>query len=656
MRFFKITIGFKIYLIIGLCFVGLGCVAAVALYELKTALVDQKCVELQHLVEIALQVARNEEDLARKGVESTEDAKQRAAARIAAIRWGNGDYFWINDMHPRIVVHPLHPELNGSDVSDIRDPTGKRVFVELVDIVRQHGAGFIGYDWPRPGSDEPQPKMSYVAGFAPWGWVIGTGVYIDDLHRQVWNAARSVLLIGVIVAVLAGSVSVVVARNIAGPVRRIARMLLQLAEGNKTVEILYANRTDEISEVARAARSFKDNLVQMERLQVEHKATEARAVERRWGDMQNLAERIRQSVGTIVDGLNKLSGAVRDATSKMSSNAARTCQRIETAITDLNTACTDVSTVASAVTELAASINEISAQTAQSTHSTAEALNASTVAQQVVEQLTRASARIGDISGLINTIATQTNLLALNATIEAARAGDAGKGFAVVAAEVKALAHQTARATEEIDRQVVEIKRASEDAVAAVTRIGKTIDRVNEVSASIAGAVEEQNAATSEISASVQRAASGTRRVMEDIGDLPTTAEDMQSASTSLAGLTAELANQALMLDREIDRLLLELTDRRAFRRYAANADVRVTVNGRDQMLRLHDIGEGGGRLSLGDPVVRGQVVELTLPDGMRLRANVAWAAGDQFGITFDPVNLSAERVDVLRTDLQSAA
>ncbi len=143
---------------------------------------------------------------------------------------------------------------------------------------------------------------------------------------------------------------------------------------------------------------------------------------------------------------------------------------------------------------------------------------------------------------------------------------------------------------------------------------------------------------------------------MGDISDLPRTAEDMQSAASSLAGLTAELANQALMLDREIDRLLLELTDRRAHRRHAADVDVRVNVNGRDMMLRLHDIGEGGGRLALGEPVTPGQLIELTLPDGIRIKANVAWVANDQFGITFDPIDLPTERVDGVRTGLKSAA
>ena len=184
---FKMTIGRKIYVLIGLGFLGLLGNTLLDSRELASGLREQKQIELKHLVELAVTVVKEEHAAAEKGEIPAAEAQKRAEARLADMRYGNNDYFFIIDMQNRMVMNPTATKLLGQDMSEMKDPTGKRLFIEINQTVRQHGGGFVDYQWQKPGSEKPQPKLSYVAGFAPWGWIVGTGVYIDDLDAQAWT-------------------------------------------------------------------------------------------------------------------------------------------------------------------------------------------------------------------------------------------------------------------------------------------------------------------------------------------------------------------------------------------------------------------------------------------------------------------------------------
>ncbi len=203
LRRFRLTVGLKIYALIGLCFIGLLVIGVLDQGELASSLKQQKQIELKHLAELALGIVKEEHAAAEKGDIAVVDAQKRAMARLAALRYGNNDYFWINDMQPRMVMHPIKPEMNGKDLSTYKDPNGKLLFVDFAETVRKDGAGFVPYEWPKPGFDKPQPKLSYVVGFAPWNWVIGTGVYIDDLNAQTWASTQRALLAGALVLLIA---------------------------------------------------------------------------------------------------------------------------------------------------------------------------------------------------------------------------------------------------------------------------------------------------------------------------------------------------------------------------------------------------------------------------------------------------------------------
>jgi methyl-accepting chemotaxis protein len=556
LRRFKMTVGRKIYALIGLSFLGLLGIAVLDSRELASSLMQQKQIELKHLAELALGIVKEEHAAAQKGDIAAADAQKRAMARVAALRYGNNDYFWINDMQPRMVMHPMKPEMNGSDLSTNKDPNGKALFVEFVNVVRKDGAGFVSYEWPKPGFNQPQPKLSYVVGFAPWSWVIGTGVYIDDLNAQTWASTQRSLIAAGLVLLLALAVSMFVARGITGALQRMTGAMKDLAGGKLDVEVPGIGRHDEIGEMADAVEVFKSNAAARQGLEAEQKETETRAVARRKSDMNKLADEFEGAVGLIVETVSSSSTQLEASAGTLTSTAERAQELTTMVAAASEEASTNVQSVASATEEMASSVNEISRQVQDSARMAGDAVDQARKTNDRVSELSKAAARIGDVVELINTIAGQTNLLALNATIEAARAGEAGRGFAVVASEVKALAEQTAKATGEIGQQISGIQAATQDSVNAIKEISGTIERLSEISSAIAAAVEQQGAATQEISRNVQQAAHGTQQVSSHITDVQRGAGETGSASSLVLSAAQSLSGESNRLKLEVGKFL----------------------------------------------------------------------------------------------------
>jgi methyl-accepting chemotaxis protein len=552
----KLTVGRKIYALISLSFVGLLGIAALDSRELASSLNQQKQIELKHLGELALGIVKEEHAAAQKGEIAVGDAQKRAMARLAGLRYGSNDYFWINDMLPRMVMHPIKPEMVGNDLSNYKDPNGKLLFVDFVEAVKKDGAGFVAYEWPKPGFDKPQPKLSYVVGFAPWNWVIGTGVYIDDLKAQTWISTQRSLIFAGLILLFTLAVSIFVARRITAPLQRMTVTMNDLASGNLDVEVPGVGRGDEVGEMAKAVEVFKSNAIARQSLEGERREAETRTVAGRKADMNRMADDFEAAVGQIVDAVSSASTQLELSAGTLTSTAERAEELATTVAAASEEASTNVQSVASATEEMSSSVNEISRRVQQSAQMASEAVGQAKATNDRVGELSKAASRIGDVVELINTIAGQTNLLALNATIEAARAGEAGRGFAVVASEVKALAEQTAKATGEIGQQISGIQAATQESVDAIREISGTIERLSEISSTIAAAVEEQGAATQEISRNVQQAAQGTQQVSSNIADVQRGATETGSASSQVLSAAQSLSGDSNRLKLEVGKFL----------------------------------------------------------------------------------------------------
>jgi methyl-accepting chemotaxis protein len=575
----RLTISGKIYAIIAVCF---SCFVAVTFYEMRemeTGLRQQKQVELRHLGDLALAIVKDEHEAAQKAGVAAEDAQKRAALRLRQLRYGNGDYFWINDMHPRMVMHPTNPKLDGGDLTDNKDPNGKRLFMEMVDVVKRERSGFVAYEWPKPGHDKPQPKISYVVGYAPWNWVIGTGVYIDDLDAQVWQATRHALQITAVVLLLILIVSTVVARGVAKAMHAMTAAMRELAGGRLDVVLPGLGRRDEIGEIAAAVEAFKvkavekaahearereerDHVAAEERRSVDEreaaqkKAADEQAAAARRAAMLTLAADFEAAVGGIVGAVSMAATELEAAAGTLTQTADTTQSLSTTVAAASEQASSNVQSVASATEEMGSSVQEIGRQVHESSRIAGQAVKEAEQTDKRIGELSQAAGRIGDVVKLITAIAEQTNLLALNATIEAARAGEAGKGFAVVAQEVKALAAQTAKATDEIGGQIAGMQTATQDSVSAIKQIGATIRNISGIAETIAAAVEEQGAATQEITRNVQQAVQGTTEVARSIGKVNQGAAATGAASTQVLGSARSLSQDSNRLKLEVDRFL----------------------------------------------------------------------------------------------------
>ncbi|MEK7820574.1 MAG: methyl-accepting chemotaxis protein, partial [Pseudomonadota bacterium] len=370
--------------------------------------------------------------------------------------------------------------------------------------------------------------------------------------------ARLTLFSAVVLAMLAIAAVLVISivRSITIPVARLTGVMCLLAEGDTSMTVEGIDRQDEIGAMSRAVEVFKENKMEADRLAAKQRHEEE-AKEKRRIAVERLVADFDASVRSVLGSVASACTQMQATAESLSATAEETSRQSTAVAAAAEEASTNVETVAAASEELSASIAEITRQVTESSRIAKSASEEAEHVNQQVRGLSESAQKIDQVVGLINDIAAQTNLLALNATIEAARAGDAGKGFAVVAGEVKNLASQTARATDEIASQVSAVQTQTQQAVAAIKSITGIIVRINEIAGAIAAAVEEQGAATQEIARNVQQAAAGTKEVTSNVSGVSQAAQDTGHASEQVLSASSDLSKQSDVLREEVETFLV---------------------------------------------------------------------------------------------------
>jgi methyl-accepting chemotaxis protein len=529
----------KLSLIAGLAILGLAATMTASILRLNATLISEKELKTRHLVETAYGVIEHFYTLSRTGGISENKAKIAALSIIKKVRYDENGYFWVNDMHARMIMHPEKPELEGRDLADYKDTNGKRMFAEFVETAKNKGAGFVYYDWKRPGFQQPVRKLSYVKGFVPWGWVIGSGIYLDDVDQLFHAGIRQDIFILLLITALFGVTAWLISASIIAPMGAepsyVTGIIREVAGGNLSLQIDANDKNSDtlvggvknmvgslnlmVGKVGNAAADL--SLISADLTGAADRVTEATQVQSSGiaGTSSAVAE-ISASLKEVTNWVDNLSISATESSSsilEMSANNDEVAQNMDllsNSVEEVSTSIFQMSATIRQVSDGVASLLEATTTTAMSVaemddsikqvenhaNDTAEITDAvrddaemgkeaveATImgigeirrsAQITSEVIATLSERVNDIGAIITVIdevTEQTNLLALNAAIIAAQAGEHGKGFAVVANEIKQLAERTRSSTREIGQVIVGVQDGTRRAVEAIHSAEKSI-------------------------------------------------------------------------------------------------------------------------------------------------------------------------------------
>src|SRR6195952_5495572 len=545
----------KLGILVGVTLLGLCAAGALAGYLMQREMLNARINQTKAIVEMGLNLAAG----LKKQVEAGEMTKEAAIAefgkRANSMTYDKGAGYLFGTAYNGITILAPDPKQVGTNRMD-GVTNGRKLSVELMDGVKANGSTLLFYEYVTPGEEKPIRKMGYAVAVPGFDMYLGTGAYLDDLDAKMKPIAWVLGLAILGIAVIAGSIAWMIGRSIAKPLNQLGASMQSLADGKLDGEIPGLGRGDEVGAMAATVQIFKDNAVRIRGLEEAEAATQARAAAERRAAMESIASDFERSVTGIVRSVSTAAAGMQTTAQSMTATASDASARAATVSAASESSSNNVGTVAAAAEELSSSVGEISRQVARSSGIASKAVGDAEKTNATVGALSTGAEKIGEVVKLIHSIAAQTNLLALNATIEAARAGESGRGFVVVASEVKALANQSAKATEEISAQVAAMQASTTDAVASIGGITETIAQMSEITVSLSTAIDQQGDATREIARNIQSVAAGSSEINANIGGGTTAAAATGKAASEVLSNARELDNQSGMLRSAVDEFL----------------------------------------------------------------------------------------------------
>jgi methyl-accepting chemotaxis protein len=548
----------KLGILLGITLLGLCVAGAIAAYLMQREMLNARIEQVRSIVEMGRNLALGLQKQVDAGQITKEAALAEFGRRASSMTYDNGAGYLFGTSYDGITVLSPDPKQIGTNRMDLV-VNGRMISRELLDGVKAKGEILLTYEYVKPGEEKPVRKIGYAVAVPGWNMFLGTGAYLDDLDAKLKPIIWMLGLATLVIALVSGGFAWLIGRSISRPLDQLGARMRELADGALDGDIPGTERGDEVGAMAATVQTFKDNALRIRGLEKVETETQARAAAERRATMENIASDFERSVKGIVGSVATAAAGMQTTAQSMTATASDASARAATVGAASDSASNNVGTVAAAAEELSSSVTEISRQVTRSSEIATKAVGDAERTNATVRELSTGAEKIGEVVKLIHSIAAQTNLLALNATIEAARAGESGRGFAVVASEVKALANQTAKATEEISAQVAAMQASTSQAVQSIGGITETIAQMSEITGSIATSIEQQGDATREIARNIQSVATGSNEISAHIGGVTTATAATGKAASDVLSNARELDNQSGLLRSAVDEFLVKV-------------------------------------------------------------------------------------------------